>query len=125
MSEERARILQMVSENKIDAQEGARLLAALNNDGPGAEVQNTASRTGKANWFRVRVTNLETGRTKVNVNLPLSLVRVGLKMGAHFSPEVEELDWEELMAAIQEGAAGKLVEVEDVEDGEKVEVYVE
>jgi hypothetical protein len=29
------------------------------------------------------------------------------------------------MTAIQEGAAGKLVEVEDIEDGEKVEVYVE
>lgn len=125
MSEERARILQMVSENKIDAQEGARLLAALSNAAPGAEVQDPAPATGKANWFRVRVTNLETGRTKVNVNLPLSLVKVGLKMGAHFSPEVQELDWEELMVAIQEGAAGKLVEVEDVEDGEKVEVYVE
>ena len=125
MSEERARILQMVSENKIDAADGARLLSALNNATPGAERQETATRSGKASWFRVRVTNLETGRTKVNVNLPLSLVKVGLKMGAHFSPEVQELDWDELMVAIQEGAAGKLVEVEDLEDGEKVEVFVE
>jgi hypothetical protein len=125
VSEERARILQMVSENKIDAAEGARLLAALSNASPGNEAQVTPARAGKARWFRVRVTNLETGRTKVNVNLPLSLVKVGLKMGAHFSPEVEELDWDELMVAIQEGAEGKLVEVEDVEDGEKVEVYVE
>ena len=125
MSEERARILEMVSENKIDAAEGARLLSALNNAPPDAEVQQTATRAGKASWFRVRVTNLETGRTKVNVNLPLSLVKVGLKMGAHFSPEVQELDWDELMVAIQDGAAGKLVEVEDLEDGEKVEVFVE
>jgi hypothetical protein len=125
MSEERTRILQMVSENKIDAQEGARLLAALNNAAPGDEVREEIARTGQARWFRVRVTNLETGRTKVNVNLPLSLVKVGLKVGARFSPEVEEMDWDELMVAIQEGAAGKLVEVEDVEDGEKVEVYVE
>ena len=35
------------------------------------------------------------------------------------------LDWDELVIAIQEGAAGKIVEVEDEEDGEKVEVYVE
>jgi hypothetical protein len=125
MSEERARILQMVSENKIDAAEGARLLSALNNATPDAKEQETDARGGKASWFRVRVTNLETGRTKVNVNLPLSLVKMGLKMGAHFSPEVQELDWEELMVAIQEGAAGKLVEVEDLEDGEKVEVFVD
>ena len=123
MSEERARILQMVNENKIDAQEGARLLSALHNATPAA--QERAPREGTPRWFRVRVTNLATGRTKVNVNLPLSLVKVGLKMGAHFSPDIEEFDWDELMAAIQEGAAGKLVEVVDVEDGEKVEVYVE
>ena len=125
MSEERARILQMVSENKIDAQEAARLLSALSNASPGAESQVETSQAGKAKWFRVRVTDLETGRTKVNVNLPLSLVKVGLRVGARFSPEVEDLDWDELMVAIQEGAAGKLVEVEDMEDGEKVEVYVE
>ena len=123
MSEERARILQMVNENKIDAQEGARLLSALHNASPGSHLQ--APREGTPRWFRVRVTNLATGRTKVNVNLPLSLVKVGLKMGARYSPDIEEFDWDELMAAIQEGAAGKLVEVEDVEDGEKVEVYVE
>ncbi len=125
MSEERARILQMVSDNQIDAQEGARLLSALGNASPGSEGTAEAMRAGTARWFRVRVTNLETGRTKVNVNLPLSLVKMGLRLGARFRPEVEELDWDELMAAIQEGAAGKLVEVEDLEDGEKVEVYVE
>ena len=125
MSEERSRILQMVSENKIDAQEGARLLAALNNPSTDAESGQEITRAGKARWFRVRVTSLETGRTKVNVNLPLSLVKMGLKIGARFSPEVEELDWEELMVAIQEGAEGKLGEVEDMEDGEKVQVYVE
>jgi hypothetical protein len=125
MSEERSRILQMVSENKIDAQEAARLLSALNASPDSASAPEPTTRTGGARWFRVRVTDMETGRTKVNVNLPLSLVKVGMRMGAHFAPEVEDLDWDELMTAIQDGAAGKLVEVEDMEDGEKVEVYVE
>jgi hypothetical protein len=124
MSEERTRILQMVSENKIDAAEAARLLAAMNAS-PETEDAPKTVRTGGARWFRVRVTDLETGRTKVNVNLPLSLVKVGMRMGAHFAPEVEDMNWDELVEAIQEGAAGKLVEVEDVEDGEKVEVYVD
>jgi hypothetical protein len=114
----------MVSENKIDAQEAARLLAAMNAS-PQTSDRSETVRTGSARWFRVRVTDMDTGRTKVNVNLPLSLVKVGLRMGAHFAPEVEDLDWDELMAAIQEGANGKLVEVEDMEDGEKVEVYVD
>jgi hypothetical protein len=113
----------MVNENKIDAQEGARLLSALHNASPGSQAQ--APREGTPRWFRVRVTNLATGRTKVNVNLPLSLVKVGLKMGARYSSDIEDFDWDEIVTAIQEGAEGKLVEVEDVEDGEKVEVYVD
>ena len=38
MSEERARILQMVSEGKIDAEEGARLLNALRSSSPASPV---------------------------------------------------------------------------------------
>jgi hypothetical protein len=71
----------MVSENKIDAQEGARLLGALNNTSPGPDIGPKGGSTGTARWFRVRVTNLETGRTKVNVNLPLGLVKFGLRLG--------------------------------------------
>jgi hypothetical protein len=73
----------------------------------------------------VRVTNLKTGRAKVNVNLPFGLVRAGLKIGGKFAPEMEDVDWEEILAAINEGAQGKLVDVEDVEDGEKVEIFVD
>ena len=124
MSEDRARILQMVSEGKIDASQGVELLSALSSenkpDGPAV-----ATATGKASWFRVRVTDMETGRTKVNVNLPFSLVRAGLKIGARFSPEVDEIDWEEVIGAIDEGAMGRLVDVEDMESGEKVEVFVD
>jgi hypothetical protein len=121
MSEERSRILQMISEGKITAEEGTRLLNALRGTSPSPQEP----RAGAARWFRVRVTDIVTGRTKVNVNLPLSLVKAGIKMGARFAPDMEELDWNELVIAIQEGASGKIVEVEDDEDGERVEVYVE
>ena len=125
MSEERARILQMVSEGKIDAGQGVELLSALKTaktpDAPDAP----AASPGKASWLRVRVTDMATGRTKVNVNLPFGLVRAGIKLGARFSPEVEDVDWDEVIEAIDEGAAGKLVDVEDIDGGEKVEVFVE
>lgn len=120
MSEERARILQMVSEGKISAEEGARLLSALRESAPKSKPSN-----GGGRWFRVRVTDMETGRTKVNVNLPLGLVNVAIKVGARFAPEVEDLNWDELVQAIREGAEGKLVEVQDEESGECVEVFVE
>jgi predicted DNA-binding protein (UPF0251 family) len=123
VSEDRARILQMVSEGKISAVQGAELLNAMHSNGE-PDVPPTPT-GGKASWLRVRVTNLETGRAKVNVNLPFSLVRAGLKIGGHFSPEIKDIDWDELLAAIDEGAAGKLVDVEDLEGGEKVEIFVD
>jgi len=120
MSEERARILQMVSEGKITAEEGAKLLNALRGSKP-----SRPPREGSPRWIRVRVTDIVTGRTKVNVNLPFSLVRAATKLGARFAPQTDDLDWEELIAAIKEGASGKIIVVEDDEGGEKVEVFVE
>ena len=121
MSEERARILQMISEEKITPEEGAKLLNALR---ASAETPQSP-RPGMARWFRVRVTDVATGRTKVNVNLPLSLIKAGLRMGARFAPEVEDMDWEDIIIAIQEGASGKIIDVEDEDDGERVQVFVE
>jgi hypothetical protein len=111
----------MVSQGTVTAEEGVRLLDALHEATPGSQPY----REGALKWFRVRVTDLETGRSKVNVNLPLGLVKVGVKIGGKFAPEMGEVDWDEVMTAIQEGASGKLVDVEDIEDGEKVEVFVE
>jgi hypothetical protein len=77
-------------------------------------------------WLRVRVTDLRTGKSKANVNVPLSLVNAGLKMGARFAPAaVEGLDMNEIIAAARAGEAGKIVDVEDDESGEHVEIFVE
>ena len=122
MSEERARILQMVSEGKISAEEGVKLINALRSS---RLTTQEAPREGGPRWIRVRVTDMVTGRTRVNVNLPFSLVTAATKLGARFAPQTEDLDWEELIAAIREGASGKIVDVEDEEGGEKVEVFVE
>lgn len=121
MSEERARILQMVSEGKISAEEGVRLLNALRSAQSGAQ----RAQEGNPRWIRVRVTDVITGRTRVNVNLPFSLVTAATKLGARFAPHSEDLNWEELVTAIKEGASGKVVDVEDPEGGERVEVFVE
>jgi hypothetical protein len=124
-TEERMQILNMVAEGKISAEDGAKLLAALETEKrpkspPGMPRESSAPR-----WFRVRVTDLETGKCKVNVNLPMSLVEVGTRMGARFAPELEGMDFLDLFDQIKGGAQGKIIEVEDAEDGERVEIYVE
>jgi hypothetical protein len=123
-TEERMQILNMVAEGTISADDGAKLLAALE---PEKKRETRATITGPSSprWFRVRVTDLETGKNKVNVNLPMSLVEVGTRMGARFAPELDDMDFSDLVEQIKGGAQGKIIEVEDIEDGERVEIYVE
>jgi hypothetical protein len=123
-TEERMQILSMVAEGTITAEDGAKLLAALEPK-PKAEVRPAPGAPSTPRWFRVRVTDLETGRNKVNVNLPMSLVDVGTRMGARFAPELEDVDFHDIIEQIKSGAQGKIIEVEDAEGGERVEIYVE
>jgi len=122
LKEERMQILKMIEDGTISADEGAKLLAALEE---GATKNVPTVPAGPARWMRVRVTDLNTGRAKVNVNLPMGLVNLGIKMGARFAPEMEDIDLDEIIQAIKEGAQGKIVEVEDEEDNERVQVYIE
>jgi hypothetical protein len=122
-SDERIRILKMISQKQITAEEGAGLLDALR----GAPVGKAPSRNepGKARWLRVRVTDRLSGRTKVNVNLPISLVDVGLKMGARFAPEMGGMDVSAIQIALRNGVQGRIIAVDDEDDDERVEIFVE
>lgn len=122
-NEERMKILRMIDEGKITAEEGARLLATL------SESRKTASRkptlrgsTGGARWLKVRVTDTVTGKAKATVNLPLGLVDAGLNIASKYAPDVA---FDELVEAINAGAEGKIIDVFDEEDGEHVEIFIE
>ena len=55
----------------------------------------------------------------------MRLVNVGLRLGARFVPEMEGLDVEELAEALRQGLTGKIIDVIDEDEGQRVEVYVE
>ena len=80
---------------------------------------------GAAKWLRIRVTETRSGRSKASVQIPLALVDAGLKIGAHFAPEVEGVDMSNVMEAMRSGVTGKIIDVTDDEDGEHVEIYIE
>jgi hypothetical protein len=126
--EERMKILKMIEEGKISAEEGAKLLAALRDGrrGPGVPTPlRPPGAPGQARWLRIRVTDMATGRSKASVQIPLALVDAGMKIGAHFAPEVEGVDMSNVMEAIRSGMTGKIIDVTDEDDGEHVEIFVE
>ncbi len=125
-AEERMQILRMVENKQITAEDAAKLLEALDQQPNGEPAAPSAAPSMQGRWFHVRVTDLRTGKRKVNVNIPLGLVDVGLKMGAKFTPAgLEGLDMEQIMAAIRAGGQGKIADLQDEEDGEHVEIFVE
>lgn len=123
-SEERMQILKMIEEGKISASEGAELLRALDQDDPGKENEPLKG-ASIPRWFRVRITDTSTGKDKVNVNIPMGLVNVGMKMGARFTPEIEGVEFDKIHELIRSGAQGKVIDIVDNEEGERVEIFVE
>ena len=122
MNEERKRILQMLAEGQITAEEAARLLEALED----VSQEQTERRPKAARLLRVYVHDPDDA-TEVKVNLPLALARFALK----FIPEEQRLqiaeagfDLDELLASLKsETPEGRLVELEQG-DGTRVIIEV-
>jgi hypothetical protein len=129
--EERLRILKMIQSGKISAEQGAQLLEALGDHTAPSEAIPTSPpaspplppRQG-ARWLHVTITHSTTGKSSVNLRLPLSLIQAGKKMGARFSPETEELDMNFLQEMIASGKTGKVIDLHK-DDGRHIEVYLE
>lgn len=123
VSEEKIQILEMVEEGKITASEASELLAALE-----STEEEIVPRTG-VKWLKVRVHTMDD-EPKVNVNIPISLVDVGLKLAKRYDPKLKEsgldkIDLDEILEAVKNGAEGKIVDIVDEEEQTKIKVYVE
>lgn len=122
---ERMMILKMIEEGTISADEGARLLSSVDQGGKRPTRRVVPQGKGNVKWFRVKVTDTNTGKSKATVSLPMALMDWGLRVGAQFAPEVGNIDLRELSDILSEGMEGKIVDVLDEEDGEHVEIFID
>lgn len=144
MSTTRREILDLLAGGKISAAEAAELLSGVSAEAAAseeavekplkvefadeevmAEAAKGPEKKKKLRWLHIRVGDLETGKSKVTVNLPLPLVRFGYHLGQRFSPELQGMDWADLDQAIRENEPHVLVDVRDEEDNEHVQIYVD
>lgn len=110
---ERMQILTMLEEGKITAQEAAKLLDSLE--------PRRGARTARRRMLRIRIVDGEGERA--TINLPLSLAKVALGLAARFDEKMSGVDVERIVAEIEEGAEGRLVEI--VDRDRRIEVSVE
>ncbi len=138
MSREREKILKMVAEGTITPEDGERLLSQLDSGAKKPLGESTGESTGDSGdrpsaplkYLRVVV----DGNDKVNVRVPIGLIRTGIKLttlmplsaSEHLSEhgidlaQFNNLDGEELVEALRD----LKVDV-DSEDGDVIRVFCE
>lgn len=121
MKEEQMKILKMIEEGVITAADGMKLLEAIS-DGPQV---NESIRSESVEWVRIKVSDPKRVNKDLNIKLPMSLIRIGMKIGEKFSvnfgTNLEPGDFQKILEAIQEGGAGEVINIE-TEDGQIVEI---
>jgi hypothetical protein len=118
---ERDKILQMIEAGRISADEAARLLDAIGSD---RDFDRPAERL-RSRLVRVRVSDSNQHRTRVSVTIPVSLINVGLRLGARLAPQLNDSALAELLHTIESGKTGRLLEWQDLEENERIEIFVE
>ena len=147
MTENKKKILEMLAQSKISADEAYRLLNAIEGGENGQQGTRKADATvkEKAKYLRVTVMpdseNEDSGSVdRVNVRVPMSLIRAGIKLTSLIPPEARD----KVNGALREKGIDfdvRNVKPEDIEEliealsdlevdvvsakGEKVKVFVE
>ncbi len=91
MSDDRRQVLEMLAAGKINTVEAERLLAAL--EGGSAAVAPASGVPAKAKYIRVTVdTDQNSGKTptKVNIRVPMQLLRSGVKLAGLIPVQARE-----------------------------------
>lgn len=119
---EQMKILQMLQEGTIKAEEAAKLLDALEEGGE----ERQASEPGKV--LKIKVSDKYSGAVKVNMGLPLGFARFLkdlIPASERARIENQGVDLDAVFANLDSGVKGKLVDVEDVQDGHLIEIWIE
>ncbi|MBC8526281.1 MAG: hypothetical protein H8D22_05335 [Candidatus Cloacimonetes bacterium] len=129
--QDKKHILNMVQEGKISAKEALNLIDALN-EKKDTEVK---SRTRK---LKIQVWEDESEKPKVNISIPLAIVKIGTKFIPQNVPinanigsskfDFSSIDWNEIFELASKGEVGDIFSVDSEEDDgsiTKVRIFIE
>ena len=118
------RVLRLVSDGHLTAEEAGPILDALANrpptpPGPPPAQEPPSPDEGPGRALRIQV--FERGRAVVNLRVPLALGRAAIGR----VPGISEQTSERIREAIAAGIKGPIIEVEDEDDGDGVKIAIE
>ena len=125
LSEEKLKILQMIQEGQITAEEGAKLIEALDT---GGDEYAQAAIKNRGRSIKIKVTDKDSGNTRVNLTLPFGVAR----FAQSFIPHAEKsrlknqgIDLDSLFSDLSDHADGKILEVDEEHSNQKIEIWIE
>ena len=92
MNDDRKRVLAMLADGKITAEEAERLLDAMGRPSSVSTLEAPRSNGNRPKYFRVEVTSDEgnANPTRVNVRIPIQLLRAGVRLSALIPPQARD-----------------------------------
>jgi hypothetical protein len=119
--EERSRILSMIEAGQISAEDAMQLFDALSEEQtePLPRLQNRT--------LRVWITDMTTRSRKVNMTatLPVNVLRASVQALGSMMPPLREGRAEEILRALENGITGRIMDLQDLEDGKRIEIFIE
>ena len=120
-TDERNRILNMIESGQITAGQAAQLLDTLltEYEQSGGQVENRT--------VRIWLTEMSTNRRKMNMTatIPVYLVSMSLRLLARLVSQLNDSTIQNVIRAIERGTTGRLLDLQDLEEGKRLEVFVE
>ena len=120
-TDERNRILDMIESGQITAGQAAQLLDTLlpEYEQSGGHIENRT--------VRIWLTDMSNNRRKMNMTatIPLYLVSMSLRLLARLVSQLNDSTIQQVICALERGTTGRLLDLQDLEEGKRLEIFVE
>jgi polyhydroxyalkanoate synthesis regulator phasin len=120
-TDERDRILNMIEAGQITAAQAAQLL-----DTQLSEYEHSTGQV-ENRTVRIWMTDMTTNRRKMNMTatIPVYLVSTSLHLLARLVSQLNDSNIQNAIRAIERGSSGRLFDLQDLEEGKRLETFVE
>ena len=120
-TDERNRILNMIESGQITAAQAVQLLDTVlpEYEQPSGQIENRI--------VRIWMTDMSTNRRKMNMTatIPVYLVSMSLRLLARLVSQLNDSTIQNVIRAIERGTTGRLLDLQDLEEGKRLEIFVE
>ena len=120
-TDERNRILSMVEAGHITAAQAAELLDTF------VPVYEQSTSRMENRTVRIWLTDMPNNRRKMNMTatLPVYLVGTSLRLLARLVSQPNNSTIQQVIHAVEKGTTGRLIDLQDLEEGKRLEIFVE